>query len=43
VSLKDYCLEKLRECETSIGVENFQQLMNSVEKSVVQKLNESLS
>ena len=43
VSLKDYCLEKLRECETSIGIEYFQQLMNNSDKSVVQRLNELLN
>ena len=43
VSLKDYCLEKLRECEASIGLEYFQQLMNNADKSIVQKLNEQLN
>lgn len=43
ISLKDYCLEKLRECEASVGVEYFQQLMNRTDKSVVQKLNEQLN
>lgn len=40
ISLKDFTLEKLRECENLIGVENFQQLMKSVEPPVAQKLNE---
>jgi hypothetical protein len=43
VSLKDYCLEKVRECETAVGAEYFQRLMNSADKSVVQKLNEQLN
>lgn len=43
ISLKDYCLQKLRECEAQVGVEQFQQLMNSIDKSVLQKLNELLN
>ena len=43
VSLKDYCLEKIRECEATVGADYFQQLMSTVDKSVVQKLNEQLN
>lgn len=42
VSLKDYCLENLRECERCVGVNQFQQLMSSVDKTVSLKLNELL-
>ena len=43
VSLKDYCLENLRECERSVGCDQFQQLMNSVDKNIACKLNELLN
>ncbi len=43
ISIKDYCIQKLRECETCFGTEFFHQLMNNVDKSVVDKLNELLS
>jgi hypothetical protein len=43
VSLKNFCIEKLRECETINGSEQFQKLLASVDKEVMQKLNELLS
>jgi len=42
-SLKDFCLQSLRECEGSVGVEHFQQLMSNVDKSIALKLNELLN
>ena len=43
ISLKDFVIEKLRECETINGSEHFKKLIESVDKDIMQKLNEVLS
>jgi hypothetical protein len=43
VSLKDYCIEMIRECENINGSEQFQKLILNVDKHVMQKLQELLN
>ena len=42
VSLKNYLIEILRECEIINGSEQFQKLVSNVDKHVMQKLQELL-
>ena len=43
VSLKDYCIEMIRECEIINGSEQFLKLVSTVDSHVMQKLQELLN
>lgn len=43
VSIKEFVILKLRECENLVGLENFQQLMKNLEPSIGHKLNELMN